>query len=354
MRRGWGTSPESSQAFPEPIWVKEPTSRPRSPKSTAEARAGCGVRRWSLKSIRTRSTSNTVGLAKLARWRRQRPPASESNLRKAKASKKNNWPQKRVLTYAAVGVGVSILGILIAWFTIGGKKSEDTADNRSRKDMEPTQPKIDVTPKSNPKGGSTKGGKKPPPKNDNPPRVANGKEILVYKFDPAEIRDFRVRQMNGEILEGKKGSLPNGIATYALKDGDAVFEVGKVDGVPALSMTRQGKAGDTHIAFELERDVGNLGMGLDLKNNTEYIVRVRYRASGDAQLAISVHTIVGYKTCGYNVFPALVDKWTTKEVAVSRKDAPVRLTFATLGSPGVKVSIASVEVLEVVPTVGGN
>jgi tRNA A-37 threonylcarbamoyl transferase component Bud32 len=265
--------------------------------------------------------------------------------RKAAAQPNRN----KVLLYAGIGVAVTALGIFGAWYGLRGKKPPESAgtDNRAP-DTPPVTPKTD--PKVDPKGNPKVDPKVNPKVN---PKVEPGMESLAYKFDPAEIAPFRMRLNGGTVLDGKKGTLPHGIATYALKDGEAEFEAGKVDNTPALSITRLSAAGDTHVAFELEREVGAQGMGLKLKDNTEYKVRLRYRANGATQLAVAVHTIVGYKTAGYNQFPAMADRWATKEVTFTRKEAPLRLTIAVLGS-GAQVAIASVEIFEIVPPANGE
>jgi hypothetical protein len=262
---------------------------------------------------------------------------------RSKRAKPKMTKTQRLYLYIAVGIGVSLLGVLGAWAAVGSKKPSDQqvdAGNNTQP-QQPEQPKGQPSKENPPKKGNT-----PPIV---PPKTPLTKDVLVYQFEATKIAPFKVRLNGGTVLDGKKGNLPRGIGYYALNNGEAEFEVGNVDNTPVISITRTSKAGDTHIAFELERELSAQGMALKLKDNTEYKVRIRYRASGETQISLSVHSIVGYKTAGYIVFPAVVDQWATRELSVSRKDAPVRCTLAILGSVNVKLAIASVELYEVVP-----
>jgi hypothetical protein len=121
-----------------------------------------------------------------------------------------------------------------------------------------------------------------------------------------------------------------------------------VDKTPVFTITRRSKVGDTHVAFELEREIAVQGVGLKLKENTEYKIRLRYRATDATPITVSVHTIVGYKPAGYNNFPSARNAWETKELRITRRDEPLRLTIASLGT-GVQVAIAWLEIVEVAP-----
>ena len=260
-------------------------------------------------------------------------------------------------------MGVSLLGVIGAWAALSGSKKPDADNRASRQEQEQPppkaanlkgSPKVDNS-KGSPKVDNSKGSPKVTPKVENPPpKAATGKEVPVYKFDAAEVMAFQVRQKGGGVLEGKKGTLPKGIAIYTLKDAEAEFEAGKVEGTAAFSMTRRAAGGDTHIAFELERDTANQGMGLKLRAESDHKVRVKYRTDGAAQIGIGVHP-TNYKPGGaYKVFGSTGDKWVTVELPFRRTIEPMRLTISAVGASDVQISIATVEVLEILPTMDGN
>ena len=276
------------------------------------------------------------------------------------AKKKATIARNRMLMYVGIGVAVTALGVIGAVLAFGGKKKlpETADDTRSRQEQEQPQPKgnpkIENPPKGNPKIENPPKGN---PKVENPPKgnpkVDPGKEVAVYKFDPADVAPFRVRQKGGATMDGKKGTLPKGIAIYTLKDAEAEFEVGKVEGVAAFSITRNSAQGDTHIAFELERDPGNQGMGLKLKPETEYKIRVKYRTNGAAQMGVGVHSL-SFKGGANKVFSSTGDKWVTADLPFRRGNESMRLTIWASGATDVQVAIASVEVIEVIPAVNAN
>jgi eukaryotic-like serine/threonine-protein kinase len=249
--------------------------------------------------------------------------------------------KKKLYIYGAVAVGVSILGVLGAW-ALSGPSKKQSAENSAPPDPGQQQVANTIAPAA--KTSSRANSKA----NTTPTKVNPGREAVVYKFDPSEIAPFRMRLNGAAVVDGKKGVLPRGIMTYALKEGEAEYEVGMVDNTPVFAITRRSKVGDTHVAFELERETAVQGIGLRLKEHTEYKIRIRYRATDSTPITVSVHTIVGYKPAGYNNFPTAKNAWETKELTVTRRDEPLRLTVATLGT-GVQVAIASLETVEVVP-----
>jgi hypothetical protein len=262
----------------------------------------------------------------------------------------------------AVAVGVSLIGVLGAWAALSGsKKTGDTSDSRSREEQERNPNKVDNskgenpkgTPKTNPKVDNGKGTPKGNPKIETPPNVVPGNEVLVYRFDPAEVGEFRVRQKGGAVLEGKKGPMPKGIAIYTLKEAEAEFEVGKSESTPIFAITRRAAGGDTHVAFELERETSSQGMGLKLKPDTDYKVRVKYRTDGAAQIGVGVHSL-SYKGGSNKTFGATGGKWSTVDLAFHRAEEPMRLTIWVTGGTDVQVALGSVEVLEVQSAVDAN
>src|SRR5262245_36108379 len=87
-------------------------------------------------------------------------------------------------------------------------------------------------------------------------------------------------------------------------------------------------------------------MGLKFKPDTDYKVRIRYRADGLGQLNLSVHTLA-YKNGVFKAFPATGDKWTTVELRIHRAIDPLRLTVAAGGAAGSQLAISSVELVEI-------
>ena len=260
---------------------------------------------------------------------------TRERVRRAKEPLSN---RKKLYLYAAIAVGVSILGVLGAWALSGGSKKPST-DNHNP--QEPEQPKP-VTPSTNPPKSTT----------GNPPiKPASTHESIVYQFDPAEIQPFKVRLRGASVADGKRGTLPHGVSIYALKnDTEAEFEAGKIDGVSAFTITRHSATTGAQLAFELEREAAAQGLGLKLKPDAEYRVRVQYRASGAAQLAVSVHTLA-YMSLqgGYRQFLATGNQWKTAEVTIRRPSDPLRLVVEAQGPPDNPVSIGPIALFEITP-----
>src|SRR5207249_6692407 len=114
----------------------------------------------------------------------------------------------------------------------------------------PVQPGPKVDPKVDQKVDPKADPKIDPKTNPNPPKVDPGREVLVYKFDPAEVAPFNVRLKGSSVVEGNRGTLPRGVAIYALKsDTEAEYEVGKVGGVSAFTITRHSATTGAQLAF---------------------------------------------------------------------------------------------------------
>jgi serine/threonine-protein kinase len=244
-------------------------------------------------------------------------------------------PRGRARLVAALGLALAAAVAVFAYLAFGNKPVEK-AQTPPAPQPSPAVPAPAANPQPAPKPPKAE-----PPKAE-PPRPAPQEEV-VYRFDAASVAPFRVRLKGGAVLEGKRGALPAGVAVYALKDGEAGFAAAPIDGTAALSITRHAAAGDTHVAFELERDAAAQGVGLNLKPGTDYKLRVRYRSEGGAQLSASVHTL-GYKGGASKTFPA-APAWTTAELRFTRTD-PMRSTLAALGPVGSSLAVATVEVVE--------
>lgn len=238
---------------------------------------------------------------------------------------------RRTALIAGLSAAVVLAFVVLGWLALGGKKPDDAARN----EPPPPAPPPPVSPKPGPKGD---------PKGD-PPRVP-GAEVPVFKFDPATVPEARARVQNGIVTEGKRPALPPGVMAYGLKDADIELTVGPVDGTPALAIRRRGPGGDAHVAFELERETNNQGVGLKLQPGTEYRVKFAYRTDGPAQPTVSAHSL-NYKSVGSQTFPQTGGKWATAELAFTRGPNPLRLTIAALGPPDAQLALGTVELVEV-------
>ena len=268
--------------------------------------------------------------------------AGATTTREPRSNPTEKPPRKKLLLYGVVGAAVVLAGVLAGWATFGGKK--------------PADPQTAENPPPRPPDDQPKSGPKVEPKKNPPPDAAKAewpREVTVYRFDPAKVAPFQVRMKGGNVVEGKRGALPAGVAYYALKDGEAEFAAGSIDGADAVSMTRRSAAGDAHYAFELERDAASQGMGLKLKPDTDYRVRVKYRAGGAAQVGVGVHSL-GFKDGANRVFGPAGGDWTTAELPFRRGADPMRLTVWAAGAAEARVSLALVELVEVVPAPGAG
>jgi hypothetical protein len=167
---------------------------------------------------------------------------------------------------------------------------------------------------------------------------------LVHRFDPAGVAAFTMRLKGGSVTEGTRGTFPAGVAVYSLKDGDAEFASGPVAGTPAISIVRAG--GDTHLAFELEREVANQGMGLSLQSGTTYLLRIRHWSDASGQLTASVHGL-NYRGGTAKTYSPTGSQWRTSELTFARGAQPLRLTLAAAGPPNSKVAVGAVELFPV-------
>lgn len=182
-------------------------------------------------------------------------------------------------------------------------------------------------------------GKTPPSQ----PTLAQGR--LLYEWKAVDVQPFRVRLQGGRVVEGERPRFPSGIAIYALKpETDAEFTRETVDGRECLTIIRRSSAMGAQIAFELERDPGQGGLGLQMFPSGKYALRIDYRTP--AQIQASVHTIKDYRSAGFRVFPPSPDRWTTAELPFSREGEALRCAVEAAGDAGVPVSIAAVRLVE--------
>ena len=280
------------------------------------------------------SGRDTGGVAS-SKTTRQRPRS-----KKAKAGQ----DKKKLYIYAAVAVGVSILGVLGAWAVVGGSK-KPSGDNQAQ-NVEPQNPStpnpVQPAPVT-PRGTSTT-------------KAAPTRDVSVYKFDPASLGQKSFRMKGASIAEGQRPNFQRGVGPSLKSDTDATFEFGRVDGVAAMTITRHSTALGCQMAFELEREATAGGMGMKLKPNAIYKAVVRYRAVGSTQMAVAIHTLsYGSLPGGYRQFGATKsNEWKSAEVQVHHPATAVRLVFDVLGPPESSISIASVELFEVVPSPDKN
>lgn len=205
------------------------------------------------------------------------------------------------------------------------------------------------TPVTPPLGTERPGLSTPPPTRENPPSpppLSSGR--VIYEWKAADTAPFRVRLRGGQVLEGQRPRWPAGVAIYALKpDTEAEFARTTIDGKDCLTIIRHSTATGAQIAFELERDEGQGGLGLQLAPSGKYALRIDYRTTG--QIQASVHTIKDYRSAGFRVFPATGTQWITAELPFTRQAEPLRCAIEAAGTVGVPVAIAAVRIVELEP-----
>jgi len=265
--------------------------------------------------------------------------ASITTRERVRRAKKPPVKSKRIYLYAAIGVGVSILGVIGAWAFSGPKKPNTT----NQAQQEPEQPKADQPKPNTPTPNVT----------PNPiPKAGPTKEVSVFKFDPAAMTPFRFKMRGASVVEGQRGNFPRGIApSLKTNEVEAEFVLGPVGGVQALTITRHSTALGAQLACELERETAAGGIGLKFKANVQYKAVVKYRSSGSTQLAVAMHTLsFGSLPGGYRQFASTKsNEWKTAEIAIHHPATPIRLALEVLGPAESSVSIASIEVFEMVP-----
>ncbi|MCS7023118.1 MAG: hypothetical protein NZU63_14975, partial [Gemmataceae bacterium] len=118
----------------------------------------------------------------------------------------------------------------------------------------------------------------------------------------------------------------------------------------ALTITRHSQKSDAHIAFELEQEREQGGLGLQLLPSGKYAVQIDYCTT--AQIQVSVHTIKGYRSAAFRVFPATAGRWLTAELPFTRDAEPLRCSIGAVGAVGTPVAIAAVRLVELEPPPG--
>ncbi len=240
-------------------------------------------------------------------------------------------PRRGILLGAAGLALLLVVGAIAAW-QLGGRR-------------EP----VAGTPVTPPPGTEPPSQNTPPPTRENPPSpppLSSGR--VIYEWKAADTAPFRVRLRGGQVLEGQRPRWPAGVAIYALKpDTEAEFARTTIDGKDCLTIIRHSTATGAQIAFELERDAGQGGLGLQLAPSGKYALRIDYRTTG--QIQASVHTIKDYRSAGFRVFPATGTQWITAELPFTRQAEPLRCAIEAAGTVGVPVAIAAVRLVELEP-----
>jgi len=236
-----------------------------------------------------------------------------------------------VLVGVLGSVVVVTLGVLAAWQRGGSPSSEPIAH---------------VVPpsESNPSKGITS-----PPTSENPPAQPPLKKgRVMFEWKAAEVPVFRVRMRGGQVLNGERPRLRPGIAIYTLKpDTEAEFFRDTLDGKDCFTIIRHTPALGAQIAFELERDTGQGGLGLQLVPSGKYALQIDYRTAG--QIQASVHTIKSYRSVGFRAFAPTGTQWVTAELPFTHQAEPLRCAIEAAGSVGVPVAIAAVRIIELEP-----
>jgi serine/threonine protein kinase len=259
--------------------------------------------------------------------------------------------KKKIYIYAAVAVGVSILGVLGAW-ALSGPSKKHTAENTARDpgvQQPPANSNANKSNTSTPKTNTGTTTNEPPPRVV--PKAGPTKDVSVFKFDPASVSPFRVRMRGSAVVDGQRGNLPRGISPALLKsETEAEYEIGSVDGVTALTITRHSTALGAQMTFELERESAAGGIGLKFKPDARYKAVVKYRATGSTQLVVAMNTLsFGGLSGGYRQFGATKPgEWKLAEVSIYHPATAIRLALEVLGPAESSASIASIEVFEVV------
>ncbi len=237
--------------------------------------------------------------------------------------------QWRIGRWAAGLAGVAVVGLIGAavWSMRGGTPPSVLSETQG--------PPADQT---HPPSG-------PPPAPSLPPRTF---ARTVYELKMGELPEFTVRLKAASVVDGKRPSLPRGIAIYALKpDTEATFSRGRIDDRDALTIHRHSATTGAQLALELERDAAANGLEVRLAPAGKYALCVDYRGSGS--VGVSVHTIRGYRSAGYRILPASGNEWKTAELPFTREQEPLRCAIEVLGPAESVLSIAAVRIVELEP-----
>lgn len=279
--------------------------------------------------------------------------SSKTTRQRPRRKKKNaGLDKKKIYIYSAVAVGVSILGVLGAW-ALSGPSKKQTVENTA---PEPGLQQPPPNPNANKSNTSTPKTNVNTTTNQSPPQVVPKagptKDVSVFKFDPAKLTQTRFKMKGSSVVEGQRANFPHGMSpTLKNAEVEAEFVLGPVDGVPALTITRHSVALGAQLACELERDASAGGMGLRFKGDHQYKAVVKYRSSGATKMAVAMHTLsFGSLLGGYREFgPTKANEWKTAEITILHPATPIRLALEVFGPAESSVSIASIEVFEIVP-----
>lgn len=237
--------------------------------------------------------------------------------------------QRRWVLFGTLGLTVLLAVVAVAAWELGGTR----------------EPIVDI-PMTPPTGIEQPDQSVPSTPRENPtpqPPLSSGR--VIYEWKAADTAPFRVRLRGGQVLEGQRPRWPAGVTIYALKpDTEAEFARNTVAGKDCLIIIRHSAALGAQIAFELERDVGQGGLGLQLAPSGKYALQIDYRTT--AQIQASVHTIQGYRSAGFRSFPATGTQWVTAELPFTRQAEPLRCAIEAAGTAGVPVAIAAVRLVQ--------
>lgn len=225
-----------------------------------------------------------------------------------------------------------VLASLTTFYLVGSRSPTNAEALLASQSQEPTPQPAVIQPQDQ---------NTPPPQPTSRPQAGR----VLYEWKASTIPPFRVRLKGGQVVSGQRPQLPQGIAIYALKpETDAEFFRETRDGRDCVTIVRHSAAIGAQIALELERDANQGGLGLQMSPSGKYALRIDYQTA--AQIASSVHTIQGYRSAAFRIFPASADRWATVDLPFSRENSPLRCAIEAVGTVGVPVSIAAVRLVE--------
>lgn len=246
-------------------------------------------------------------------------------------------PKKKYILIGSVALGVMLFGALLGYLIFGGKKAE-TANRGTG----PNQGQLNAS------GGGGGG----PVINYQTPAPRTSVNQSVYRLDFSQLKPFRVHMKEGSVVDGEKGSLPQGVAVYAQGPGaESEFSVGAPDDRGTfIAMTHLSKSNGTQLACELEKPVSSGGAGVELQPGVDYKLIIECRTDGAARMGVGIHTMIGYKPAAdYTLATLVKGDWKPIEVPFSRSEAgALRFVIENRGQGAANTMfIRSVEVRQV-------
>jgi hypothetical protein len=153
-----------------------------------------------------------------------------------------------------------------------------------------------------------------------------GKEL--FRFEAAQLPEFRFKNSDKKTISGAKPSFPPGVNLTSWKaETDAEFWKGVAAGKPFVGMEHSNETASAQLCVELEKNAG-----VTLEAGNIYHAIITYRTEGSA-IGSFYYQFADYSQTGsYSDLPNTNGEWVTVTKSFTRPDNPIRLLVDNKGT----------------------